>query len=307
MPATQTTLFPNLSEAYALHFLTRDLIEQSQNDGSRDLETLAAAVKARASDFAFNTVDDARKKAGGEGYVAKYKLGMMRNDVDIFRTFEGDNTVLRLLVAKNLLDDLKQSFKEKSATDRFMEGLNLQFNTLSARYTLDKFHTTSKHLLHPEFHKRIFNLREKALRLNLAKKIVKLKKKFGSTKTAFDLCQKEALELADAYTTKMMVKKFSETIKAEQDPQTKAALTDLYDLFVIHNMAKKSGWLLENGFMSARQTFALNRIERQINKKISANALDFVNAFSVPEKMLPPLPPSNMESFKKLNNGSSPK
>ncbi|CAI7746360.1 unnamed protein product [Closterium sp. NIES-54] len=47
---------------------------------------------------------------GGHGYAAVNRFGRMRNDHDIFQTFEGDNTVLLQQVAADLLKHYKEKF-----------------------------------------------------------------------------------------------------------------------------------------------------------------------------------------------------
>src|SRR5829696_859322 len=105
----QRRLLPHLADAYALHFaqerLVATLFERFGEDGERgrELETMAAGLKA---------------------------------DTDVFTTFEGDNTVLLQLVAKNLLTGFKHEYAEMDVlgTAAFFAGQ--LFETVAERSAL---------------------------------------------------------------------------------------------------------------------------------------------------------------------------
>ena len=99
---------PLLANAYALDFafkhLTRAALTTSRDD-FRQVET-----NRRGAEGVLHLEHDAhlqtgREACGGEGYLAINRFAALKADSDIFTTFEGDNTVLMQLVAKNLLTD----------------------------------------------------------------------------------------------------------------------------------------------------------------------------------------------------------
>ena len=57
-------------------------------------------MKATASWHATDTIQACRECCGGAGYMAVNRFAALKADTDIFTTFEGDNTVLMMLLAE---------------------------------------------------------------------------------------------------------------------------------------------------------------------------------------------------------------
>jgi acyl-CoA oxidase len=75
------------------------------------VETLAAALKAFVTWNTTKTIQTCRESCGGEGYMAVNRFAALKADTDVYTTFEGDNTVLMQLVAKNLLAEFNDKLK----------------------------------------------------------------------------------------------------------------------------------------------------------------------------------------------------
>lgn len=103
----QHKLMPMLASTYAFHFSTLYLVEKySEMKKSHDEEVvgdvhaLSAGLKAYVTSYTAKSLSICRESCGGHGYAAVNRFGSLRNDHDIFQTFEGDNTVLLQQVAK---------------------------------------------------------------------------------------------------------------------------------------------------------------------------------------------------------------
>jgi acyl-CoA oxidase len=97
----QGKLMPMLATAYGLGFAKDFLIEQyvemkSTRDEQlvADVHSLSAGLKAYTTNYTADALSICRECCGGHGYAAINRLGAWRSDHDIFKTFEGDNTVL---------------------------------------------------------------------------------------------------------------------------------------------------------------------------------------------------------------------
>src|SRR3954454_22057407 len=117
----QRRLLIPLAENYALHFAQEQLrtklhavfssdLELDRERG--ELETLAASLKAIATWHATDTIQGCREACGGSGYLRGNRFAELKADTDVFTTFEGDNTVLLQLAAKNLLSDFRDELGE---------------------------------------------------------------------------------------------------------------------------------------------------------------------------------------------------
>src|SRR5919199_407724 len=145
----QRRLLPALATTYALHFAQdrlrahlHDVFSASAKHGDdrrrRELETLAAGLTAVATWHATETIQACREACGGAGYLKANRFAALKADTDVFTTFEGDNTVLLQLAAKNLLTDYKDAFGELDplGTAQFVAGQAL--GVLTERTALRK-------------------------------------------------------------------------------------------------------------------------------------------------------------------------
>src|SRR5690606_22323164 len=130
----QRKLLPNIARAYASGFAINVVSEQLQrvNDtrgsdptAARELETRAAGLKATLTRWSNDTIQLCREDCGGAGYMTENGLTLLRQDADVFATFEGDNTVLMQLVAKALLLDYKKSWGELDMIGTARSGAKL--------------------------------------------------------------------------------------------------------------------------------------------------------------------------------------
>ncbi|AQK49145.1 Acyl-coenzyme A oxidase [Zea mays] len=97
----QHKLMPMLASSYAFHFATVQLVDKysemkktNDEDLIADVHVLSSGLKAYITSYTAKSISVCREACGGHGYAAVNRFGALRNDHDIFQTFEGDNTVL---------------------------------------------------------------------------------------------------------------------------------------------------------------------------------------------------------------------
>jgi acyl-CoA oxidase len=259
---------------------------------------MAAAIKAKSSDSAVNVVDEARQVSGGAGYMSQERYGALRDDMDVFRTFEGDNTVLRLLVAKNQLTHLARKFNDASRRDKVRKAIALHVRKRLAHFNAGSGKTDDAHLTDSLTQRKIFAMRERAMMYALSDKMMLLSKEQGPA-VAANQCQDDMLAYADAYAERLMMQKFIKTVEAQKDPEVKALLKDVCDLYAVHTMRKNALWYVENGFMKTQKTKALADLEHRLGEKIRPHAKDLVAAFDIPPGVLSSPKPATQPAAKK--------
>jgi acyl-CoA oxidase len=287
-PATQRRLMPLLANVYAFDFAVKRLArirEQSPPTGARSVESLAAGIKAFSTWTAIHTIQVCRESCGGEGYLFVNRFAALKSDADIFTTFEGDNTVLMQLVAKNLLGELKDQLKEMNPGRIARFFLDQRLSALKKRFiglTAD-----SASLLNPEQQLAHFRFRESTLLLRTGGAFRRLtRQKAMDAYSAFNRLQPELLEMAHAYAERQVLESFLEAVARVPEPTLQRPLRKLADLFALYHLERRKAWFLENGFMSGKKARAITSHVTRLCEEVRRDAVALVDAFGIPDQCL---------------------
>src|SRR5215831_6903213 len=165
-PAHRRRLFPLLANVFALDFALKHLVEQCEKvrtGDSRPLETLAAGLKAFTTWNATQVIQTCREACGGEGYLTINRLAALKADTDVYTTFEGDNTVLMQLVAKNLLTEFNEKLKGMRPSQVTAFIVNRALTTVVRRNPTIVLNTFDAHLQDVKFQLGMLRFRESSL------------------------------------------------------------------------------------------------------------------------------------------------
>jgi acyl-CoA oxidase len=285
----QRRLMPLLANAYALHFSLQYLTERyfkKTEAEMQEIEALAAGLKSFATWNTTATLQECREACGGKGYLWENRLGILKNDSEIYTTFEGDNTVLMQLVAKSRLTEFKQEFSGGG-----MLGI---INFLAERagtsitemnpYIIRK--TDEDHLLDPEFHMSAFEYRERDILISAARRLKRHIDEGMDSFDAFNVCQHHLVQVGFAYIERIILEQFQQAVKQTKDVGCKAILTKLCNLFAISQLDKNKGWYLEQGYMDGVKTKAIRKVLNQLCWEVRQEAVPLVNSFGIPERAL---------------------
>jgi acyl-CoA oxidase len=289
-PAIQRRLMPLLANAYAIDFALKHLIALSTktSDGaSRTIDTLAAGIKAWSSWNTTRTIQVGRESCGGEGYIATNRFAALKADTDVFATFEGDNTVLMQLVAKNLLTDLKDHLKGMRPVQLTGFMLNQKMSGFTRTMPLFTLNTSRYHLLDANVQFGYFKYRESGLLLQVGGAFRRLtKNREMDAYTAFTRLQPELLELADAYVEREILERFIAVVENAPDRTLHTPLRRLRDLFALYHLELHKGWYLENSVMSGFKAKAISRLVTALCAEVRSDAVALVDAFGIPDSCL---------------------
>jgi acyl-CoA oxidase len=292
----QRKLFPALATTYALSFAQQRLVKElhavftdddPDDRRKRELETLAAGVKAVATWQATDTIQTCREACGGAGYLKTNRFATLKADTDVFTTFEGDNTILLQLAAKNLLTDYKDAFGELDplGTAQFVAGQAL--GVLTERTALRKLADSllpgrddDADLLERSTQLNLFRWRYQHLLAGAARR---LKGGIDAGRDPFDVlvdCQDHVVETARAWVDLVVLEAFAAAAEGNE------LLGRLCDLYALHRVEAERGYYQEHGRLSASRSKATIKAVNTLCAQLRPDAQTLVDAFQVPENAL---------------------
>jgi acyl-CoA oxidase len=310
--AHQRKLLPAIAKTYALHFAQGALVETLHDvfaDGPaatgaatiptddarrRELEARAAGVKSIATWHATQAIQMCREACGGAGYLAENRLPDLKADTDVFTTFEGDNTVLLQLVAKELLTSYRDHFGELDVlgTVKFVtsHAVGAVLERTAARSLIQRLIDAAGRDDEAEWADRgwqvsLLDFREKHLLDGLARR---LRRGAGSDDpfAVFNAAQDHLLSTARAHVDRILLEAFVAGIDSCPDPDAAQLLGQLCDLFVLSTIEADRAWFIEHGKLTAARTRQLSRVVNDLCRQLRPHAAVLVDAFGVPDPMV---------------------
>ncbi len=304
----QRKLLPALATTYALHFAQGELVsrmhdvqtavhlhgEEIDEDAQRELESRAAGLKVAQTWHATRTIQLCREACGGAGYLQENRLPHLKADTDVFTTFEGDNTVLLQLVAKGLLtgyrdafgsldgwgrvgfvaDMVRETVLERTAARGLIQrlvdavpGRDEDVPMLDRGWQLKSFEDREKHTLEGAI---------KRLRRGAATPGIE----------PFDIfndVQDHVLRTAQTHIDRIVLEAFVAGIERTTDPDARALLNRVCDLYALSTIEADKGWFLEHGRLTPTRAKVLTATVNQLLKELRPHMRTLVDAFAIPE------------------------
>lgn len=292
-PLVQRALLPALATTYGLHFAVRGLqadFESATSDEEEGaLEVAAAGLKAYASDHCVRTLQACREACGGQGYLAENRFAALKADTDIFTTFEGANDVLYQLVAKGLLS----RFRDQMGDLNLWRALQYLGDRAETRITelnpVVTRRTDREHLLDPEVHRAAFEYRESRLLRSAAQRMRSRLQAGVDSFVAVTEVQDHLVTLARAHVERVVLERLAEAVADAPNPGLSEALRTLAALFALSRIEADRGWFLESGYIEGPKARAIRRLVGELCAETAEIATALVDAFGVPEPLLPDL------------------
>lgn len=285
----QRRLLPLVADAYALDFALKYLVQRfvtRTDDDLREVETLAAGLKAFSTWNTTRTLQIGREACGAQGYMAVNRFAALKADTDIFTTFEGDNTVLMQLVAKSCLATFKQQFSDAKLLGLVRYITNQASQTVAAYNPLVSRNTDVAHLHDSEFHLTAFRYREQRLVTALARRLRARLERGMDAQAAMIECQDHLVNLAQAYVERVILEQFVAGVASVAEPTLAAVLKKLCDLYALWHLEQHKGWYLEAGYFDGTKTKAVRRQIDALCADLRPEAVALVDAFAIPDQCL---------------------
>ncbi len=285
-PSHQLRLTPLVASAYVYDVTLAKMMEvycdETQPD-KRKVETQVAGLKSIITWYANDAIQECREACGGKGYLIENRIADLKGDVDIFTTFEGDNTVLLQLAAKGVLSDFKSEFNSAGFSS-VLKILGIQISdkltTINPVYSnkVDK-----DHLYNPKFHKHAFNYRTRRLTYTLAMRIRDYIKKGVPSYQAFLKVQSHLLALGKAYSHELAYDTYCDFIEGIEDEKNKSLFLKLGNLYALHEIRKDAEWYLEQGYIGGTKSKAIRQRAERLCTELRPHIGVLVDGFGIPE------------------------
>jgi acyl-CoA oxidase len=301
----QRRLMPLLAKTYALHFAQSALLEkfhrvmgpgETPDRERRELETLAAAMKATSSWHATATIQTCRECCGGAGYLAVNRFAALKADTDVFTTFEGDNTVLMMLVAKGLLTDYKDHFDELDPRELVTFVAGQAVETVVERLFARKIAQVigdavslgddSEDLLDRDYQLELFRWREGHMTASVAQRFKRGLDEDYDPFEVFRAVQDHAGNAARAHAATVLLEAFAAAIEGCEDETLRDALGRLCHLYALHDIEADRAFYQEHGRLSGNRCKAITREVNRLCNEVRGQAATLVDAFGIPDEVL---------------------
>ncbi|XP_078172008.1 acyl-CoA oxidase 2 [Carex rostrata] len=288
----QHRLMPMLASTYAFHFATQYLVDKycemkKTNDDQvvGDVHALSAGLKSYVTSYTARSISTCRESCGGHGYAAVNRFGILRNDHDIFQTFEGDNTVLLQQVAGDLLKRYQEKFKGGTLTVTWnylresMSSYLSQPNPVTARWEGED------HLRDPKFQLDAFRHRTSRLLQSVAARLQKHTKTLGSF-GAWNRCLNHLLTLAESHIESVVLAKFIDAVQNCPDANTREVLKLVCDLYALDRIWKDIGTYRNVDYVAPNKAKAIHKLTDYLSFQVRGVARELVDAFDLPDLVI---------------------
>lgn len=287
--AVQRSLMPALATLLAVD-AGRGRLAQSHHDymensvKDRELESFTASFKSYVSQFAVECAELCRKCCGGAGCSVESGLPNLPVELSMFTTMEGDNTVLDLMVARNLLTE-----HSRGLTNNFVKALGwVGKNVSRATQTgpLRSRDASSARLTSTDYLSAALRFRRDRLKESLAKRV---KSRLARSLQAFDAlneCQDHSLALSKAYCEDKIFRSLRNLTESCPPGWDKRALETALSLFGISRLDSDRGWYLEQGYISRTQSESIRRETLVLCAMMAEHAEAIIEAFELTDHQL---------------------
>ncbi|KAI3707374.1 hypothetical protein L6452_25830 [Arctium lappa] len=283
----QSRLFPLLASAYAFRFVGEWLkwlyMDVKQRLEANDFSTLpeahacTAGLKSLTTTATADGIEECRKLCGGHGYLVSSGLPELFAVYIPACTYEGDNVVLLLQVARFIVKTVSElGYKQPVGTTAYMGRVaTLMQNNCAVR--------TAEDWLNPGAIVEAFEARAARMAVACGRQLAK----FENPEEGFAELASDLVEASVAHCQLIVVSKFIE--KLQQDipgkgvKQSLEILCYVYALFLLH---KHQGDFLAVGYLTPKQALLANDQLRTLYSKVRPNAIALVDSFNYTDHYL---------------------
>ncbi|EXC02107.1 Peroxisomal acyl-coenzyme A oxidase 1 [Morus notabilis] len=284
----QNRLFPLLASAYAFRFVGEWLkwlyTDVTQRLQAKDFSTLpeahacTAGLKSLTTTVTADSIEECRKLCGGHGYLSCSGLPELFAVYIPACTYEGDNVVLLLQVARFLMKTVSQlpSGMKPVGTTAYLGRVE---DLMQCHSTVKK----AEDWLNPSVVLEVFEARATRLSVACAQNLSKFaKQEEGFLELAADL-----VEAAVAHCQLIVVSKFIEKLQEDIPGKgVKEQLQTLCYVYALNLLHKHLGDFVATGCITPKQASLANDQLRSLYSQVRPNAVALVDSFNYTDHYL---------------------
>ncbi|XP_047325893.1 peroxisomal acyl-coenzyme A oxidase 1-like [Impatiens glandulifera] len=285
----QSRLFPLLASAYAFRFIGEWLqwlyLDVTARLQANDFSTLpeahacTAGLKSLTTAATADGIEECRKLCGGHGYLCSSGLPELFAVYVPTCTYEGDNIVLLLQVARYLVKTVSQVASGKKPVGTTIAYMGRIEQLVKSRSNVKK----AEDWLKPSVILEAFEARSAGMSVACAQKL----SKFANPEEGFAELSPDLVEAAVAHCQLIVVSKFIEklqqTIPGKGIKQQLEVLCNIYALSLLH---KHKGDFLSTFCITPKQAALANEQLRSLYSQVRPNAIALVDAFNYTDHYL---------------------
>ncbi|XP_015349976.1 peroxisomal acyl-coenzyme A oxidase 2 [Marmota marmota marmota] len=291
----QQKLLPQLATSYAFHFTAVSLLEffhRSYDEILRkdfsllpELHALSTGMKAMMSELCTQGAELCRRACGGHGYSKLSGLPSLVTQVTASCTYEGENTVLYLQVARFLVKSyLQAKVSPDSAPQKPLpQSVEYLARPVLARCPAQK----AADFLCPELYTAAWAHAAARLIEDSVHHLQTLTQSGADQQEAWNKTSVMHLQAAKAHCYYITVKSFTDALeKLDKEPAIQQVLQRLCDLFALHGILTNSGDFLHDGFLSGAQVDMARKAYLDLLLLIRKDAILLTDAFDFTDQCL---------------------
>ncbi|KAG0313566.1 hypothetical protein BGZ99_008739 [Dissophora globulifera] len=298
----QYRLFPIIAAAYACHFTSKEMMRlyflnmKNMESGNfsllADVHASSSGLKSLTTTMAAASIEECRRACGGHGFSSFSGLPLMLQDYAPNVTWEGDNYMISQQTGRYLFkafrDLVAQRASGKFNTSQITNPTLAYLNSYLDNPDLKCPVTTPNQFFNPEIQLAAYGHRAAHI-------VAQIVHALDVEKRSWNSMLVDIYNASVAHCQLILVQNFILGIRGDM-PQpegvvaavlpaaAKEALTDLSNLFALHQIHKQPGEFLTSGYLDANQVSMMGKaIMDLMEHKIRPNAVGLVDAFAFPD------------------------
>ncbi|XP_049632143.1 peroxisomal acyl-coenzyme A oxidase 2 isoform X2 [Suncus etruscus] len=291
----QQKLFPPLASAYAFQFLGQNLLEFFHHSYSAildrdftllpELHALSSGMKALLSELCTQGTETCRRACGGHGYSMLSGLPSLVTKVTASCTYEGENTVLYLQVARFLVKTYLQAQASRGASPQMSLPQSVAYLATPGQPKCPAQRAAD--FLCPELYTTAWEHVAARLIKDSVHHLQTLMQSGVDRQDAWNQTTIIHLQAAKAHCYYITVKSFAEALeKLEREPAIRQAVKRLCDLYALQGILASTGDFLHDGFLTGAQADMARTAYMDLLPLIRKDAILLTDAFDFTDQSL---------------------